>query len=67
MAKSSRARKEKKKDFIKKRIKVGKTLKKAQNETITTFKSRSIHIVEQLVEKEAGANVTKKRYTMTVS
>lgn len=65
MAKSGRARKEKKKDFIKKRIKVGKVLKKPQNETITTFKSRSIHIIEQLVEKEAGANVTRKRYTIT--
>uniref|UniRef100_A0A6A7FP99 Pre-rRNA-processing protein ipi1-like n=1 Tax=Hirondellea gigas TaxID=1518452 RepID=A0A6A7FP99_9CRUS len=64
MTKSVRAKQEKKKDFVKKKIKVGKILKKAQNETITTFKSRSISIVEQLKKKEAGDNVTKKRYTM---
>lgn len=76
MAKSSRAKVSKKKggrskvekrqDFIKKKQKVGKKLLKPQNETITTFKSRAICILEQLAEKSAGETVTKKRYSMMV-
>ncbi|XP_047737656.1 pre-rRNA-processing protein ipi1 [Hyalella azteca] len=65
MAKSQRSKREKQKDFVKKKVKVGKTLQKPQNETITTFKTRSILILEQLAEKEAGSNVTKKRYTLS--
>ncbi|KAF2366872.1 Pre-rRNA-processing protein IPI1/Testis-expressed sequence 10 protein [Trinorchestia longiramus] len=65
MAKSQRSKREKQKDFVKKKVKVGKTLQKPQNETITTFKTRSIQILEQLGEKEAGPNVTQKRYSMT--
>lgn len=65
--KGGRSKVEKNRDFTKKKNKVGKTLKKPQNETITTFKSRAISILEQLAEKTASASVTKKRYSMTVS
>ena len=66
MTKSVRAKKEKKKDFVKKRLKVGKTLKKAQNETNTAFKTKRIQIMQQLKEKDAGGDVTSKRYTLEV-
>ncbi|XP_041477876.1 testis-expressed protein 10-like isoform X2 [Lytechinus variegatus] len=53
MGKSARKNKEKKKDFQKVKLKVGKKLAKADNVTDTTFKSRSIQIREQL---KASAN-----------
>jgi len=77
MAKSSRVKVTKRKplkrkpearktvsDFKKKRAKVGKKLAKPKNETITTFKSRSIIIDEQLAAKESGPDTTNKRYNL---
>jgi len=42
MAKSAKAKKEKKKDFQKPKLKVGKTKPKAANFTDTSFKARCI-------------------------
>lgn len=64
MTKSSKAKKAQKADFAKKKIKVGKKLKKAQNETRTDFKARKIILKEQLVEKSDTTLVTKKHHSV---
>lgn len=66
MTKSSKAKKAQKADFAKKKIKVGKKLKKAQNETRTDFKARKIILKEQLVEKSDTTLVTKKHHSVKV-
>lgn len=67
MTKSSKAKKARKADFTKQKIKVGKKLKKAQNETRTDFKARKIILKEQLVEKSDKTLVTKKHHSVKVS
>ena len=47
MAKSAKAKKEKKQDFNKAKLKVGKTKAKASNFTDTSFKARSISVLQQ--------------------
>eukprot|EP00058_Branchiostoma_floridae_P009569 XP_002595057.1 hypothetical protein BRAFLDRAFT_90165 [Branchiostoma floridae] len=48
MPKSAKKRKAKRADFNKVKLKVGKKLPKADNVTDTTFKSRAIHLPDQL-------------------
>ncbi|KAJ2984936.1 hypothetical protein NUW58_g5801 [Xylaria curta] len=50
MGSSDRKKKEKKKDFQKPKLKVGKTKPKASNFTDTSFKSKSIVLQQQLFE-----------------
>ncbi|KAK3866156.1 hypothetical protein Pcinc_028294 [Petrolisthes cinctipes] len=64
MAKSARAKKAKKADFAKVKIKVGKKLKKAQNETKTDFKARKIIVAEQLARKTNETVLTKKMHNI---
>lgn len=61
MTKSVRAKKRKKADFAKVKFKVGKTIKKAQNETKTDFKARKIIIKEQLGKKSDQDLLTKRK------
>lgn len=61
MTKSAKAKKAKKADFAKVKLKVGKRLKKAQNETRTDFKARKIILKEQLSRKGEEALLTKKK------
>ncbi|KAG0723334.1 Testis-expressed protein 10 [Chionoecetes opilio] len=61
MTKSARAKKNKKADFAKVKLKVGKKLKKAQNETRTDFKTRKIILKEQLSRKSEEGLLTKKK------
>ncbi|XP_068208815.1 testis-expressed protein 10 homolog [Palaemon carinicauda] len=65
MGKSAKARKAKKADFQKVKIKVGKKLKKAQNETKTDFKARKIILKEQLAVKATKTLVTKKQHDIS--
>lgn len=65
MAKSAKAKKAKKADFQKVKLKVGKKLKKAQNETKTEFKARKIILKEQLTVKATKTLVTKKQHDIT--
>ncbi|KAK7066848.1 hypothetical protein SK128_015945 [Halocaridina rubra] len=62
MAKSAKGKKAKKADFQKVKLKVGKKLKKAQNETKTDFRARKIILKEQLAVKPTQVLVTKKRH-----
>lgn len=68
MVKGSRKNKEKKKDFQKVKLKVGKQLAKADNFTDTSFKSRAIHIREQLKtsDKDGGEPVTSRKQNIQV-
>ena len=66
MGKSARAKKAKKADFQKVKIKVGKKLKKAQNETRTDFKAQKIILKEQLALKSTKTLVTKKQHDIKV-
>ena len=63
-------------DFQKIKIKVGKRLPKAENETKTNFKTRTIVIKEQLrmpnnglpdVEEQSSKTDTKCNYSLKVS
>lgn len=59
MAKSAKAKKEKKKDFQKPKLKVGKTKAKASNFTDTSFKARSISVLQQSLATNAPSTVTQ--------
>ena len=63
MAKSRRT-KAKHSDFQKVKLRVGKKLPKAQNETVATFKSRSIQIKEQLKIKDTDQPTTKRKLNL---
>ena len=67
MTKSSRAKKAKKADFAKVKLKVGRRLKKAQNETRTDFKARKITLKEQLTRKAEEDLLTGKKRNIKVS
>lgn len=58
MAKSAKAKKEKKADFQKVKLKVGKTKKKAENFTDTSFKARSISVLQQSLTASAPTTIT---------
>ncbi|XP_076058362.1 testis-expressed protein 10 homolog [Oratosquilla oratoria] len=64
MGRSAKAKKAKKADFAKVKLKVGKKLKKADNETRTDFKARKIIIKEQFADKSSENLVTKKNHTL---
>ena len=66
MGKSNKAKKEKKADFTKVKLKVGKKLPKGQNLTDTSFKSRKIVISNQLKKQAGDTPVTKKRLSLKV-
>lgn len=53
-------------DFKKARHKVGKKLPKAQNETNTDFKARSINLPDQNVGEDKGTAVSSKNQTLKV-
>jgi pre-rRNA-processing protein IPI1 len=54
-------------DFRKVKHKVGKKLPKAQNDTNTDFKSRSINLPTQsLAQDKAGAAVSERNLTLKV-
>ena len=59
MGKSAKAKKEKKKDFAKPKLKVGKTKPKASNFTDTSFKARSISVLQQSLATNAPSTVTQ--------
>lgn len=67
MGKSAKAKKEKKADFTKVKLKVGKKLPKGQNLTDTTFKSKKIVIGEQLKKHGEDEPLTKKKLSLKVS
>ncbi|OBA24457.1 hypothetical protein METBIDRAFT_77246 [Metschnikowia bicuspidata var. bicuspidata NRRL YB-4993] len=53
---SKRKRNEKKKDFQKTKLKVGKTLAKPDNYTDTSFTAKSISLPNQTISKKSGGN-----------
>jgi pre-rRNA-processing protein IPI1 len=59
MAKSAKAKKEKKKDFQKVKLKVGKTKAKSSNFTDTSFKARSISVLQQSLATNAPSTVAQ--------
>ncbi|XP_037076413.1 uncharacterized protein LOC119097489 [Pollicipes pollicipes] len=64
MGKSSKAKKEKKADFTKVKLKVGKKLPKGQNLTDTSFKSKKIVIHDQAKKQSGDGPVTKKKLSL---
>ena len=56
-----------KKDFQKVKLKVGKKLKKADNVTNMSFKSRAIQISQQLKTKDGETPSTRKKQNISVS
>lgn len=59
MGKSAKAKKEKQKDFAKPKLKVGKTRPKADNFTNTSFKARSISVLQQSLTSNAPSTVAQ--------
>lgn len=64
MAKSKKNRQP---DFQKVKLKVGKKLKKADNVTNASFKTRAIQISQQLKTTDTSQPSTKKKQNITVS
>lgn len=63
-----KSKKKKHKDFQKVKLKVGKRLPKADNETRTSFKARTIQVPEQLRGRAEGVEPTSHRkLTLTVT
>lgn len=67
MGKSSRKNKEKKKDFQKVKLKVGKKKPMPDNFTNTAFKSQSVLMKEQFKVVDGAIPQTKKKQTIEVS
>ena len=69
MVKKSRKAKNRNSDFQKVKFKVGRKLQKADNETTTSFKTRGIHLKEQLssVKKDSNVATTKRKQTFLVN
>lgn len=59
-------KKKKQKDFQKVKLKVGKKLKKADNVTNASFKSRSIQISQQLKTADTTQPTTKRKQNIQV-
>ena len=67
MTKSSKAKKAKKADFTKVKLKIGRKIQKAQNETRADFKVRKIILKEQLSKKDVNTEIlTKKKHSIKV-
>lgn len=64
MGKSKRKRKLKEEDFKKKKLKVGKRLPMPDNVTKTSFKARSINILQQNPNQDVGEPTNVKRQTL---
>ena len=62
-----KSKKKKQQDFQKVKLKVGKKLKKADNVTNASFKSRAIQISQQLKGGDSSQPVTKKKRNIAVS
>jgi len=62
-----KSKKKKQQDFQKVKLKVGKKLKKADNVTNASFKSRAIQISQQLKGGDSSQPVTKKKRNISVS
>lgn len=62
MGSSSKKKREKKKDFQKPKLKVGKTKPKPSNFTDTSFKSKAIFLQQQLTENEPNSTERFKHY-----
>ena len=58
MAKSKKKRQQ---DFQKVKLKVGKKLKKGENVTNASFKTRTVQITQQLKSEKAGPSTKRKR------
>ena len=67
MGKSSRKNKEKKSDFQRVKLKVGKKKPMPDNFTSTAFKSQSILLKEQFREADSSLPQTQKKQTIQVS
>ena len=67
MGKSGRKNKEKRKDFQKVKLKVGKKKPQAENFTETTFKSQAIHLREQLKSGPQDEPTTQRKQNIHVS
>ena len=63
----SRKTKAKHQDFQKVKLKVGRKLPKAANETTTAFRSKGIQIREQFHGPDASQPTTKRRLNIQVS
>ena len=63
MAKSKKKRQQ---DFQKVKLKVGKKLKKADNVTNASFRTRGIQISQQLKTGDASQPSTKKKHNISV-
>ncbi|KIW01382.1 uncharacterized protein PV09_07150 [Verruconis gallopava] len=66
MTKSAKAKKEKKKDFQKVKLKVGKTKAKADNYTDTSFKARSIAVLQQSLTTNAPSTVAQFNHHLSL-
>ena len=62
----SRKAKAKYKDFQKVKVKFGKKLPKADNETNTSFKTRSIHVKEQGKAGISSQPTTRRKQSLNV-
>uniref|UniRef100_A0A7S3D3X0 Pre-rRNA-processing protein Ipi1 N-terminal domain-containing protein n=1 Tax=Palpitomonas bilix TaxID=652834 RepID=A0A7S3D3X0_9EUKA len=51
-------------DFQKKKVKLGRTLPKRQNETETSFQSRKISLLSQSIADDKGETVTKRNLSL---
>lgn len=69
MGKKSKQKKNKYKDFQKVKLKVGKKLPKGQNETIATFKTRTIQVKKQLGKQDIDTALptTKRKLNINVT
>ncbi|KAK0717100.1 Rix1 complex component [Lasiosphaeria miniovina] len=67
MGSSNRKKKEKKKDFHKAKLKVGKANAKAANFTDTSFKSKSINVNQQTLEGDGSDSVEQFKQTLTTA
>jgi pre-rRNA-processing protein IPI1 len=66
MAKSAKAKNEKKKDFQKPKLKVGKTKPKGSNFTDISFKARSINVLQQSLDTNAPSTVVQFNHHLSL-
>ncbi|EPS42972.1 hypothetical protein H072_3085 [Dactylellina haptotyla CBS 200.50] len=66
MGSSSKKKKEKQKDFVKPKLKVGKTKPKADNHTSTSFKSKAIVVGHQSLNAAAPTVQTQLKHNLTL-
>ena len=64
---AKKGKKKKNQDFQKVKLKVGRKLKPAANETETKFKAKSVLVQRQFKETRHGQSASKKDDTVSVS